>query len=67
MEALREQLRQTELEEVLAGTVEEVTLHGITAEVEVEGVPVQALLDTGSPVTIVLLEFLISAIPDWKK
>ena len=93
VETLREQLRQAELEEALAGVVEEVTLHGIsssgdakngvelgpsiTAEVEVEGVPVQALLDTGSPVTIVSLDFLIRAllkkkspnqtIPAWKK
>lgn len=56
--------------------MEKATLHGssgdankdvklgpsITAEVEVEGVPVQALLDTGSPVTIVSLEFLIQAL-----
>ena len=34
----------------------------ITAEVVVEGVPVNALLDTGSPVSIVSLEFIVNAL-----
>ena len=34
----------------------------ITAEVVVEGVPVSALLGTGSPVSIVSLEFIVHAL-----
>ena len=37
----------------------------VTTELEFEGCKVEALLDTGSPVTIVSLEFLIEAL--WKQ
>ena len=37
----------------------------IHSEVQLDGIPVQALLDTGSPATIVSLEFLIEA--RWKR
>jgi len=34
----------------------------IYTEVEFEGIPVQAMLDTGSPVTIVSLKFALAAL-----
>ena len=38
----------------------------LTADVEFEGSPVQALLDTGSPVTIVSMKFLLQALAKQK-
>ena len=70
---LRQQLQEAEVEEALE------RVHSISSpdakdnphlgpiiylEVQLEGIPVQALLDTGSPATIVSLEFLIEA--RWK-
>lgn len=72
---LRHQLQVAEVEEALSEV--KTTLHGIrppesmegavlgptiTAEVELEGEPVKALIDTGSPVTIVSLEWLLHAL-----
>ena len=61
--------RETEVDEALAGVV--TTMHiitpskddvclgpTITTEVELEGSPVKVLVDTGSPSTIVSLDFL---------
>ena len=72
---LRRQLREAELKESLQST--SARMHGITttisnlqlgpaptAEVQVEGCHVAALLDTGSPVTIASLEFLLDV---WAK
>ena len=74
---LRQQLQEAEVEETLERA--KGTMHGISSpdakdnphlgpiiysEVQLEGIPVQALLDTGSPATIVSLEFLIEA--RWK-
>ena len=39
----------------------------LTAEVCVEGRPTQALLDTGSPVSIVSIEFLIQTLMEVNK
>ena len=39
----------------------------LTAEIQIEGCPVTALLDTGSPVTIVLLDFLLQTLAKQKK
>ena len=89
---LRKQLQLAEVEESLVAETNEATLCGIssttdtkgytelgpsiTADVELEGIPIKTLLDTGSPVTIVSLEFIIEAllkkrpqrqtIEDWK-
>ena len=89
---MRKQLQLAEVEESLVAATNEATLCGIssttdtkgytelgpsiTADVELEGIPIKALLDTGSPVTIVSLEFIIEAllkkcpqrqtIEDWK-
>ena len=75
---LRDQLRKVELEAALHEN--RATLHGISApnsrgdiqlgpsinaEIELEGMPVQALLDTGSPATIVSLELVLQAL--WRK
>ena len=38
----------------------------LSAEVEFEGSPVKALLDTGSPVTIVSMKFLLQALAKQK-
>ena len=72
---LRRQLQETEVEETMAEVV--AMMHvlqpgeqqnrvplgpTLTAEVKFEGRPVQALLDTGSPVTIVSLEFLLQTL-----
>lgn len=72
---LREELQQAEVEESLAEAV--ATLCTLTpgkgpsgatlgptlsATVSFEGVPVSALLDSGSPVTIVSLSFLLQAL-----
>ena len=74
---LRQQLQEAEVKEALERA--KGTMHGISSpdakdnphlgpmiysEVQLEGIPVQALLDTGSPATIVSLEFLIEA--RWK-
>ena len=74
---LRRQLQEAEVEEALEKA--KGTMHGISSpdaknsphlgpiiysEVQLKGVPVRALLDTGSPATIVSLEFLIEA--RWK-
>ena len=71
---LRRELHQAELDDSLAEAA--ATLHVLTAESEprdsslgptlsaiisFEGIPVSALLDTGSPVTIVSLSFLLQA------
>ncbi len=71
---LRRKLQEAELQEALEQS--RGRIHGITpidkterehlgpivsAEVELEGVKADALLDTGSPATIVSLEFLINA------
>ena len=71
---LRRKLREAELRESLDSSTTTVpcittapdSLLGptLTAEVELEGSCVNALLDTGSPVTIASLEYLLSA---WKK
>ena len=68
-------LRQAELETALDWVT--ATMHGLlsskeclglrlgptlTAEVEIEGVPVQALVDTGSPATIVSLDLILEAL-----
>ena len=89
---MRKQLQLAEVEESLVAATNEATLCGIssttdtkgytelgpsiTADVELEGIPIKALLDTGSPVTIVSLEFITEAllkkrpqrqtIEDWK-
>ena len=68
---LRRQLQEAER----SLTISEVAtrLHGIeveprevgpvlTVEVQMEGVPVRALIDTGSPATIIDLEFLVNAL-----
>ena len=39
----------------------------LTSEVQFEGCPVNALLDTGSPSTIISLEFLLDALAKQKK
>ena len=39
----------------------------LTAKVKLEGIPVNALVDTGSPTTIVSLKFLIDALAKQKK
>ena len=72
---LRRQLREAEVEEALS--VVTATMHGITspegqegvslgptvmAEVEFEGTRVRALLDTGSPVTIVSMDLALRAL-----
>ena len=72
---LRRQLQEAEVEETMAEVV--AMMHvlqpgeqenrvplgpTLTAEVKFEGRPVQALLDTGSPVTIVSLEFLLQTL-----
>ena len=72
---LRRQLQEAEVEETMAEVV--AMMHvlqpgeqqnrvplgpTLTAEVKIEGRPVQALLDTGSPVTIVSLEFLLETL-----
>ena len=68
---LRRQLQEAEVEESMTEVV--ATMHvlhtgeenrtflgpTLTTEVEFEGSPVRALLDTGSPVTIVSMEFLL--------
>lgn len=71
---LRRNLREAEVEEALTKVV--ATLHGvspkevdhivclgptITTLVTLEGTPVRALLDTGTPVTIVSLGFALGA------
>ena len=60
---LRQQLEEAEIEEALEKA--RGRIHGIcpidNAVVELEGVKTEALLDTGSPATIVSLDFLISA------
>lgn len=75
IEELRHQLQEAEVEEAL--TAVKATLHGIRSpeasegstlgptivgEVEFEGVPVKALLDTGSPVTIASLDWVFQAL-----
>ena len=75
VEDLRRQLQEAEVGEALAEV--RTTLHGIrppqgtdkavlgptiTREIELEGNTVQALLDTGSPVTIASLEWLLQAL-----
>ena len=75
VEELRRQLQVAEVEEALTAVT--ATLHGIrphqggdkavlgptvVGEVELEGTPVQALIDTGSPVTIASLEWLLGAL-----
>ena len=75
VEELRRQLQVAEVEEALTAVT--ATLHGIrphqggdkaalgptiVGEVELEGTPVQALIDTGSPVTIASLEWLFGAL-----
>ncbi len=73
---LRKQLREAEIEEALTSVT--ATMRGIvtspgdggnlqlgptiTAEVVFEGTPVRALLDTGSLVTIISLEFVLKAL-----
>ena len=72
---LRRQLQEAELEEAI--TTVEATMHGITPEaltrgttmgptptarVWLEGKETEALLDTGSPVSIVSLQFLLGAL-----
>ena len=72
---LRRQLQEAEVEETMAEVV--AMMHvlqpgeqenrvplgpTLTAEMKFEGRPVQALLDTGSPVTIVSLEFLLQTL-----
>ena len=72
---LRAALQEAELEESFETTTttmhgveldekEETTLLGatITAEVVIEGTTVEAMIDTGSPVTIVSLDFLLQAL-----
>ncbi len=73
---LRRQLKEAEVEEALSiitatmngttspGDGENAALLGptVTAEVVFEGMPVHALLDTGSPVTIVSLGFALKAL-----
>ena len=69
------QWQDTTVEQALEDTL--VTLHGVkptqqsvqgvlgptpTTTVDVEGSPAQALIDTGSPVTIIALEFLVKAL-----
>ena len=39
----------------------------LTTEVKLEGVPVKAIVDTGSPTTTVLLKFLIDTLAKQKK
>ena len=73
VEELRQLLREAEAESALDAAV--ATMHHITndnpaarlgpvtkAVVEMEGAEVNALLDTGSPVTIVSMSFLLSAL-----
>ena len=75
VEELRRQLKEAEVEEALnmiTATTKGITLPGdqenpllgptVTTEVIFEGMPVVALLDTGSPVTIVSLEFALRAL-----
>ena len=70
---LKRQLQEAERAAVASDVAQR--LHGIegelpatplgplpTAEVEIEGVPARALLDTGSPVTIVDLTFVVEAL-----
>ena len=72
---LRQQLQEAELEESLARVT--ATMHvlrpegrrddlslgpALTAEVNFEGTPIRAFLDTGSPVTVVSLRFLLQAL-----
>ena len=81
VEDLRQQLREAEVEEALQKM--SATMHGVTsdsenqkcidlgsvvyAEVKFEGRPVQALIDTGSPATIVSLEFALQALADQRR
>ena len=72
--SLRQQLQDAEIDAALseaAATMDTVTPgkgtctrlgRVLTVEVELEGTPVKALLDTGSPVTIVSLKFLMDAL-----
>ena len=87
---LRRKLQEAEVEEALSGAV--ATLHGVTTKegfkegrlgpiitsvVNFEGLPVKALLDTGSPVSMVSLELAVRALAkqrppgqdphDWKE
>ena len=77
---LRQQLREAELAEALTNV--EATMHSITpetategtklghtpsAQVWLEGRETQALLDTGSPVSIVSLQFLLEALASTRK
>ena len=75
VEELRRQLKEAEVEEALnmiTATMKGITLPGdqenpllgptVTTEVIFEGMPVVALLDTESPVTIVSLEFALRAL-----
>ena len=75
VEELRRQLKEAEVEEALnmiTATMKGITLPGdqenpllgptVTTEVIFEGMPAEALLDTGSPVTIVSLEFALRAL-----
>ena len=72
-------VKEAELEEALAGV--KATMHGITygaaapgtalgptltARVQLEGKETEALLDTGSPVSIVSLQFLLEALAESK-
>lgn len=67
--------QDTVVEDTLESTL--ITLHGVspvsssgqgvmgpvpTVEIEVEGIPATAIIDTGSPVTIVALELLVRAL-----
>ena len=89
MAELRCQLQEAEVDVALAEAA--ATIHGVQSpgetdaclgpilmvEVECEGTPTKALVDTGSPVTIVSLKFLINALArqrapeqsstDWRK
>ena len=68
MTAMTHVLQKGDVEQALSRNEDSQSLGPtLTAEVCVEGRPSQALLDTGSPVSIVSINFLLQALMDINK